>query len=366
MNKKLILSNIAVYSVSHALIDATCAATIFAALASSQNELQNLFQLVVIYDVLAFSTQPIFGLWVDKCRVPVYSAVVGTLLVAASTLFLSIPLFAALTAGIGNALFHVGGGVVSLNMASGKAALPGIYVAPGALGLMIGTLIGKSGHFIAWPFILLLIGSALLILRIPRPETAAPRELPRDLRWFETVILLLLISIVIRGLVGVGLALPWKSDPVLLVALTLAIVLGKALGGILGDRFGWATVAVSGLIVSAPLLAFFAQIPIIAIIGMFLFNLSMPITLICLAEMLPGKSGFAFGLTTLALILGAWPMFTQLRTLTSHPVFVFAAILISIVALYGGLQLYARHFGDRIPARQSQTRPEKKGYRRML
>jgi MFS family permease len=358
MSEKIIWSNISVYSISHALIDATCAATLYAIAALDQTAPQDLFHLIVFYDVLAFATQPLFGLLADTFRLPVYTATLGTLLVAASTLCLQLPFLAALMAGIGNAMFHVGGGVISLNLAGGKATLPGIYVAPGALGLMIGTLIGKGGHFVAWPFILLLMASVVLILRLPRPETPTPRELPTDLRWFETVILLLLVSIAIRGMVGLSLVLPWKSDPVWLLSLTGAVVLGKALGGILGDRFGWTAVAVSGLAVSAPLLTFFAHIPPIAIMGTFLFNLSMPITLICLVQMLPGKSGFAFGLTTLALIIGAWPTFTQLRVPMGHPAFVLTTILISIVALYAGLRLYAAHFGDRVPIKKYQTQFE--------
>ncbi len=366
MGKKTILSNIAVYSVSHALVDAACAATVFAIVASSQDGTRSLFQFIVIYDVLAFSTQPLFGLLVDTWVAPMYSAVLGILLVAISTLLLAIPLLAALIAGIGNAMFHVGGGAISLKLASGKAALPGIYVAPGALGLTIGTLIGKGGHFIAWPLILLLIVSIVLILSLPKPETIAPRELPENLRWFEVVILLLLVSITIRGMVGISLVMPWKSDLALLVALTLAVVLGKAFGGILGDRFGWTNIAVSGLVISIPLLTFFAQIPTLAILGSFLFNLSMPITLVCLARMLPGKNGFAFGLTALALIIGSWPAFTQLHILTSQQIFIFAAILISSVVLYGGLQLYASHFGDHISTQQNLTRLEEKEYRRLL
>ncbi len=366
MNKKIILSNILVYSASHALVDATCAATLFAIVTLGQTGSQDLFYFVVLYNVIAFSTQPIWGLLVDIFKVPMYSAIVGILLVALSTLFLQFPFLVALIAGIGNALFHVGGGVTSLNLAPGKAALPGIYVAPGALGLMIGILVGKNGYFIAWPFVLLLVGSALLILRTPQPEISAPRKLPGNLRWFETVILLLLLSVAVRSMVGLSLVLPWKSNIVLFLALTGAVVLGKALGGILGDRFGWTAVAVSGLILSAPLLAFFPQIPAIAILGTFLFNLSMPITLVCLVEMLPGKSGFAFGLTTLALIIGALPTFTQLRVLTSDQGFIFAAILISIIALYGGLQFYIGHFVDRIPPQQYQTSPAEEQYRKVL
>jgi FSR family fosmidomycin resistance protein-like MFS transporter len=146
-----------------------------------------------------------------------------------------------------------------------------------------------------------------------------------------------------------SLVFPWKSDPLLLVALTMAVVLGKGLGGILGDKFGWIAVAVSGLVLSAPMLAFFPQIPAAVIAGIFFFNMSMPITLIGVAGMLPANPGFAFGLTTLALIIGAGPAFTPLRELTNQPWIIFAAILVSIAALYGGLRLYAAHFGDIIP-----------------
>ena len=346
MDKKTILGNISAYSLTHALVDATCAATLFAIAALGRHEPHHLFYMIVLYNVVAFATQPLFGLAVDTFDLPVAAAVAGTLLVAAATLLLSVPFLAALVAGVGNALFHVGGGVVSLKLASGKATLPGIYVAPGALGLMIGIGIGESGRFIAWPFVLLLLVSALLISRLPRPETEVERPLPGNLRWFERVIVLLLTTIAVRGVVGLSLVLPWKSDPVLLLALTGAVVLGKALGGILGDRFGWNRVALAGLVVAAPLLTFASHIPLLAIVGALFFNLTMPITLTCLARILPGKSGFAFGLTTLALIIGALPTFTQFRTVTSRQPFLLAVILASVGLLYAGLRLYTEHFED--------------------
>ena len=360
MSRKNLLGNIAAYSVAHALVDGACAALLFAIIASGRNDLQNLVQFVLIYDVIAFSTQPIFGLLVDALEAPAQMAAVGIVLVAASILMMRVPLLAVVTAGIGNAVFHIGGGFVSLNLAPGKATLPGIYVAPGALGLTIGIMIGKNGGFVAWPFILLLLVSASLILGLPRPEVPAPRTLPGNLRWFETVIMLLLVSVVIRSLVGQSLILPWKSDPVLLLVLTMAIVLGKALGGILADRFGWSVVALSGLAFSAFLLTFFAPNPALAIAGTFLFNLSMPVTLACLADMLPGKSGFAFGLTALALIVGALPAFTSFHTLTGGAGFIFAAILVSIAALYGGLRLYNGFFRERGPVLRQRTRSEEK------
>ena len=354
MSKKAIWFSISVYGVTHALVDGACAATVFAIGSLGHIESQNLFYPIVVYSTVAFATQPLFGLLVDKYKTPTLAAVCGVLLVAASTLLIPIPYLAALVAGIGNGLFHVGGGVISLSLTPGKAALPGIYVAPGALGLLIGSLIGKRGHFVAWPFVVLLIGSAVLMLRTPAPETGAHRRPSGNLRWFETVIVLLLLSIGIRGIVGLSLEMDWKSNTVLLIILTCGVVLGKALGGVLGDRYGWTRVALTGLVVSAPLLAFFSHIPLIAIVGAIFFNLTMPITLTCLAEMLPGKKGFAFGLTTLALIIGAWPTFTRVRVLTSNQLFIFSIIVVSIAALYGGLKLYIDQFSDWIPVYQDQ------------
>lgn len=373
MSKKNIPIVITAYSLAHALVDAACAAVLFA-LTLNQSGPRYLSQLILVYDVIAFSTQPVFGLLVDRFKAPAQAAALGILLVGASTLMMAVPPMAVVTAGIGNAVFHVGGGFASLNLAPGKATLPGIFVAPGALGLTIGILVGKSGAFTAWPFLLLLLVAAALILRITRPaawskafvsQQLPGRRLTDSLRWFETVIALLLLSVVIRSLVGQSLVLPWKSDPTLLLALTLAVVLGKALGGFLADRYGWTAVAVSGLVISAPLLAFFAPLPALAIAGTFLFNLSMPVTLVSLAGMLPGKSGFAFGLTALALITGALPAFLPLQALTGAPGFIFTTILVSIAALYGGLWLYNRYFRSRMPALQPGAQFEEKERRKL-
>jgi MFS transporter, FSR family, fosmidomycin resistance protein len=345
MNKHVILNNIAVYSFTHALIDATCVGTLFAVVSRGQHE-PNTSLLILFYNALAFSTQPLFGLLVDKFNVPKISALAGILLVGFSPFFMRFPFSAIILAGLGNALFHIGGGVIILNLSDGKASLPGIFVAPGALGLTIGILLGKSGNFIAWPFLIMLLCAVLLVLKIPAVEIPTHRNYSGNLKWFEMVIFLLLISITIRSMVGLGLVFPWKTDLSLLYILTGAIVAGKALGGVLGDKYGWTEVAVTGLAASVPLLIFFPQIPILAILGLFLFNLSMSITLTCLVRMMPGRNGFAFGLTTLALFIGALPSFSQLSLWASRPVVIGSAVIISTIALYFGLRLYKRHFQD--------------------
>ena len=360
MHKKTLWFNISAYSLAHVLVDAACAAVLFAIVSPNRFDPQSLFQFILIYDVIAFSTQPVFGLFVDQYKTPAHVAALGILLVATSTLMMGVPVLAAVIAGIGNAVFHVAGGRVSLELAPGKAFLPGVFVAPGALGLTIGIMIGKSGGFIAWPFFILLLVLTVVILIIPRPVVPLFHALPGTQGWFEVVILLLLLSVAIRSLVGQSLILPWKSAPTLLLALTVAVVLGKCFGGILADRYGWTTVAIFGLVISLPMLAFFTPVPALIILGTFLFNLSMPVTLVCLAGMLPGKSGFVFGLTALALIIGALPAFMPFHALTGEPGFIFIAILVSAAALYGGLRLYHRHFHNLGTTLQHETQFEKK------
>lgn len=288
MKQKTIFLNILVYSLAHAAVDAACIAVVFALVKVGVSEI---LPIILIYDVIAFSIQPILGLVVDKLKLPAPLAAVGMMLVALSTVMMGVPLAAIIITGIGNALFHVAGGQVSLELDYGKAALPGIFVAPGALGVTIGIMVGKSGSFVSWPFEIILLVLAGAVLFLPRHASPAPIRQPGRGHWFEAVILLLLVSVAIRSLVGQSLVLPWKSDPTLLIIFTLCVVLGKGMGGLLADRFGWARVGVGGLLIAAPLLAFCTTSPVLVFIGIFLFNLSMPVTLACVGRLLPGKSG---------------------------------------------------------------------------
>ena len=344
--KKLSLKNISanlfVYGTTHAVVDTTCAAVIFSILKNKIVGIQEFFSLVVAYNVLAFGLQAGFGLIVDYFKSPRAAALLGCVFTGISALiFLYFPIIAIIFAGVGNALFHIGGGSISLNLTPKKATAPGIYVAPGALGLLAGTLFGKSGQFMVWPFILLLVLMCFLILTIKKPEMDYEREntIKNKFNYFEAILLLVFLSVAVRSLVGFIVVFPWKSDINLLVALTIAVVLGKGFGGILADKIGWIKVAVGALFLSIPFIAFGSSNPYLAIMGMFLFNMTMPVTLVALSNILPGRPAFAFGLTCLALVLGAFPVFTGLKPIFSNSATIFAVIFISAAALYSGLQL---------------------------
>ena len=341
LSPRTISANLLVYGTAHAVIDCVSAAVTFTLLKNQLVDLPDFISLVILYNVLAFGLQAIFGLIADHFKTPRAMALAGCVLTGISAItFTFSPVLAIIFAGIGNAAFHIGGGSISLNLTPGKAAAPGIYVAPGALGLMVGTLLGKNGQFFAWPFMILLAVLGILIFVVKKPKMNYQKEnTGTTIKYFGIIALLVFMSIAIRSLVGFVITFPWKSDINLLIILTVGVVLGKGLGGILADKFGWIKIAVGALVLSIPLLLFGTNIPFLGITGMFLFNITMPITLVALSNLLPGRPGFAFGLTCLALILGALPVLLGFKSIFIDSVTIFAIISISAIALYIGLQL---------------------------
>jgi len=66
-------------------------------------------------------------------------------------------------------------------------------------------------------------------------------------------------------------------------------------------------VGVGGVLVSAPLLAIFGNIPGLGIAGAFAMNLTMPVTLMAILNVIPTNRGLSFGLASVALFVGALP-----------------------------------------------------------
>src|SRR5207244_4404688 len=113
---------------------------------------EQIVQLVVLYNVIAFGGQPLAGLVVDRFRRPRAAAVCGTALMIAALLLQSAPVAAVVLAGAGSALFHVGAGALALCATPGRAEGPGLFAAPGVVGLAVGGALAASGHAFAAPF----------------------------------------------------------------------------------------------------------------------------------------------------------------------------------------------------------------------
>jgi FSR family fosmidomycin resistance protein-like MFS transporter len=321
-------------------VDAVCAALQFGLFASHGCDAGTFAALVAAYNLLAFGLQPLLAVAVDSRQYYRQAAVAGCALTAAAMLVAgALPLPAVCVAGVGNALFHIGGGSVGIRLKPGFATPAGIFVAPGAVGLFLGTWLGEGGFFAPWTGALLLGAFSVLLLAHATP-ILQPRYRPeRPLGRGGLILLLLLSSIAMRSLLGLALSFPWTSSRGLASLLVLAVALGKGFGGVLADRFGWMRTAVCALLMSIPLLMFGTASHAEKIVAMFLVATTMPVALVAVSESLPREPAFAFGLTGMALLVGALPGFTQARPLAGMREPMVAAGLACVLALYFGLRL---------------------------
>ena len=152
---------LALYSLAHFWVDLSCALLAFRSLSASPD-----FALcLLLYNFCAFALQMPLGLLADRLDRNGAVAAAGCALVALAYA-VPLPLAAAVTAGVGNALFHLGGGIDTLNTGLDRSAALGIFVSPGAVGLFLGTLWGRGDAAPLWagPVGLLLLAGAILWL----------------------------------------------------------------------------------------------------------------------------------------------------------------------------------------------------------
>ncbi|MCC6159251.1 MAG: hypothetical protein IT350_14470 [Deltaproteobacteria bacterium] len=294
------------FGIIHLLIDATTVTVIFATRTFHGLSVREGVMLVLFYDLIAFAGQAPLGLLIDRFRIWRATALVGIALSAASMLFLtSGPNAAMILAGVGNAAFHVGAGALSLHVHPGRATPPGVFIAPGALGLAAGTMIGKGGAYVAWPFLVALLIAFVVAWLAEAPEVRTDRsESVPTISKSAAIIMLLLFSISLRALLGKAGAIELPRESTVLFGVATAAFAGKAIGGILSDRWGWLEVSVGALLISGLLFAFGDANPVMITFGMFLFQMTTPVTLVATAALLPGRPALAFGLNCLALTAG--------------------------------------------------------------
>ena len=150
---------------------------------------------------------------------------------------------------------------------------------------------------------------------------------------FVLIVGLILIVIGIRGFIGSILLFTWGDTLPYQILLVSSIFLGKFFGGILGDKFGFKEIGIFGLMVSIPLLLLGYSIPILGLFGALFFNFTMAITLFLIIENLGRYKGFAFGLTTLTLVITILPKSFGF-SMDIGFVYYMAVILLAIIGSY--------------------------------
>ncbi|MBQ7432271.1 MAG: hypothetical protein IJV50_02200 [Lachnospiraceae bacterium] len=340
-------TNLTIYSAAHFWVDFSCALLMFRCISSASD-----FALcLLLYNFFAFAMQMPLGILADRFNHNALTAALGCILTAAAYPLYGlcgVPALTACMAGLGNALFHLGGGIDTLNHSQKKGAALGIFVSPGAFGLFLGTKLGKSTLPLLWFGPVGLFVFAILLLWFC---TTGKREFTAVSSPFRRVLLRLkrsgantafhlkptssplwliplFLVVVLRSYMGMNQSFSWKQG-VWSWVLLLALVFGKAAGGCLMDRIRPVPAAIGSLGLAA-LLYFGAGIPVCGTLAVFLFNMTMPITLWAAARLLPGAKGFAFGLLTFGLFLGYIPSAAGLPSLLHDSL---SYVLLSLVSM---------------------------------
>ena len=340
MDKRLL----ALYSASHFWVDLSCAFLVFRTLAGTPD-----FMLcLLLYNFCAFALQMPFGLLADRLDRNGAVAAAGCGLIALAYL-VPVPAMAAVTAGVGNALFHLGGGIDVLNRSRERAWALGVFVSPGALGLFLGTLWGKGNTPGLWavPAVLVLLAGMILALCWWASGGFRSGNAPVDLSAADGYgrLLPLFLVVVLRSYMGMNQSFSWKGEGQWALVLTLALVLGKTAGGFAMDRLGARRASGWSLGLAAALYLASAM-PLPGVLAVFLFNMTMPITLWAAARTMPGAKGFTFGLLTFALFLGYLPSFLGWPGLLTGPGSYAAAAVVSLILLWLPLRKEARYAED--------------------
>lgn len=349
------------YSILHFLTDGLCALALFSRFAESGD-----FALyVLLYDFCAFVLQMPFGAFLDSlkmrlpekaAKLPFFCALAGAVLTVAGAFLHPVIL------GLGNALFHVGGGIGTIaedRAREKKGAALGIFVAPGALGLYLGTVLGKRPDGALSLTVLLIAAAVYLLLFIlfgmmmrqrgTAEKTASVHVgyaashagLPAMTAPAAAAAALCFLVVLLRSYAGFSVVFSWKEGFLFGILCTLAVVLGKMAGGILAAHFGAVKVMTVSLILSALGYAF-SGVPAAGILALFFFNMTMPVTLYMIADRFRGLEGFSFGLLTVALFLGALPSFLGWEPLLPGSRLGAAVSLLSLVLLLASARLLER------------------------
>ena len=325
------VSCLIIYTVMHFLVDLSCifymTGMVYMMLPDSTSRLR----AAVIYNMMAFALPMLLGLLADIAGFNAFTSCLGCLLILSVYLLIPAPWTATVIIGIGNGLFHIGGGrqvlmdsagcvnprstrpLTSGRYSSGLRFAPsGIFISSGALGVFLGKKLSAVFRQAAFISIWVLIAISALVLSgcgmLQRYERKRSHPSAQRIgRGMMAASVMIFAVVIIRSYYGFIAVYSWNTGFAAGLVFTLCIVAGKFLGGIAADRFGFVPACVISLAGAALAAVFAADSPAAGCISILLFNMTMPITLTLLAGYWKELPGFAFGTLMMALFLGTLP-----------------------------------------------------------
>jgi len=310
----------------HFLVDGLCACCLY--LVAEAGGAGSLLWAFIIYNVLAFLTQPLTGMLADRMRqlhlLLMASVALLALGVATASLFTShlSPLTPAILLGMGNSLFHVWGGKQVAVATGNDIRALGVFVSTGAFGLAVGIVF--HSWLLLYAMLLAIVVLVLWIIPLSPSWTSqaakpsSPSSLAPSMIW--CTLLLLMGFVMFRSFAGEAFTSGLTKGAGMTLLIGALAMMGKALGGWLVRRF-----IVFVAVLAAVIFCIFTPHPIWWI-GLLLINGTMAITLYWANSVMPGREGLAFGLLAAALMPGY-----LLAQLTSEGFSVVPSLLLTLL-----------------------------------
>lgn len=304
----------------HFLVDGLCICCIY--LLADNSSVTNLLGVFILYNVLAFLTQPLTGMLADRLRPRriLLAAAIALLAIGVAVAFPlgstddPLPLYiVAVLLGLGNSLFHVWGGRQVTTSTGNDIRALGVFVSTGAFGLAVGMLF--HSRLVLMAFLSAIAALAFYALRLTSNESQVldsdvnQKPLPMIFRksfkfpllWLA--ILALMGLVMLRSLLSETFSAGIANNGMIVLVVGAIAMFGKIAGGFLSYWMGivWAMLSVVAGIVVCLLLP---STETVLFIGLLLVNCTMAVTLYLVNAVLPGREGLAFGLLAAALMPG--------------------------------------------------------------
>ena len=291
---------------------------------------------VILYDFFAFCPQLLIGDLYNRSKKMNIGIIGAALFVAA--IFLSkfqninIYILSILILAIGNAFLHVCG-AIAVAVVSKKNIFPSaLFVAGGTFGIIIGRSLANSNvniYYLLIPILIIILISVFTAKRWCKSEVAYIDVDIVNRKYSHLVILLIALTVVmVRSYIGFVIPMNWKSEFYHTILLFTSLGIGKALGGLLCDKFGYRLVATISTLLCVPFIIIGKDFMIASLFGMLLFSMTMSITYAMALSIIKNNPGVAFGITTIGLFLGLLPvLFIEFNAFTSMVIVVILSLI---------------------------------------
>lgn len=336
--------NLILYTIMHFIVDLSCIFYIVGMVFVRLPDQQQWVEAAVLYNMLAFALPMLLGLAADVIGKNAAVSGIGCFIILVNYLIIQSPWTSVVLAGIGNGLFHIGGGRQVIQDAQKKYAPSGIFICSGALGVFLGKKM--AGDFRQIFMVLMLIALALCVLVLAfltvkqwRNSIRSHLKLQKLGTKMMLLSLLIFVVVIIRSYYGCISGYSWNNSFDIGLIFTLCIVAGKFLGGIAADKLGVMTASIISMAGAGILTLFAANSPVVGCLSILLFNMTMPITLALLADVWNELPGFAFGALMMALFLGTLPTTLLKVSWMAAPLGMCGLCAISLVLLVGSILL---------------------------